>query len=134
MNERSDKTLEQTVGEEKTGYKEFIAPDFTNNGYCNAKYRASDASIQLGDLKVPVRVEVLNSKEEWQQHPVVFIHYGNYEGRKAGRGMLIIFLPNGNYSSRPYDSGAYRDLYKKAEELGVTKGNQSGIHSIAKEE
>lgn len=112
----------------------FLGPDFNNNGYCDARYRMSEHSIDLAGTDVPTKVEVLNTGGGWQQHPVVFIHYGSYEARKNCGGSLIIFLPKGRYTSRPYDPFFDGGLYKQAEEFGLTKGSQIDVKSIAKEE
>jgi len=116
----------------KHGKYEFIGPDFTNNGYSNAHYRISKNTIHLEDIDVPSHLEVLNKNGEWQQHPVVFMHYGTYETLKYNTGTLIIFLKEGKYTSSSFDALAGR-RYERAKKLGLTLGNQSEIKSIPKD-
>lgn len=109
---------------------EWIGPDFTNNCYCNAKYRSSKDSVKLGDAEVPAFLEVLNNKGEWQQHPVVFIHHGSYKDK----GSLVMFLTGGRYTMHQYNPSSDDALYLRAENLGLTRGNKSCVRSIVKEE
>ena len=88
-----NQTLEHKV---EQGKFECIGPDFTNNCYCNARYRINKNTIQLEDVKVPISVEVLNRKGKWQQHPVVFVHYGSYEALKNGMELWLCFLGMGS--------------------------------------
>ena len=124
-------TLEKAIEQEGV---DFIGPDFSSNGYCNARYRVSKHSVRLVDTEVPARVEVLNTKGKWQQHPVVFIHYGDHEARKNEEGILVMFLPGGKYTSCLYKPLTGVDLYRFAKNLGITRGSMAFIHSIVKEE
>ncbi|MEK6860950.1 MAG: hypothetical protein AABY07_03170 [Nanoarchaeota archaeon] len=126
-----NQSLERSIEQEEL---EFIGPDFNFNGYCNARYRMRNTSVRLGDIEVPTRVEALNTRGEWQQFPVVFIHYGTYEAMKNNDGQLVMFLPGGKYTSKPYSPITDRELYQQAKKLGLTMGKQSGIQSIVKEE
>ena len=102
--------------------------EFTGPGphsYDSAKYRASEETIKLNDLKVPSRLEVLNQHGKWQLHPVVFREGSN----------LIVFLDRGRWTSLSCGSlASYGGIIeKKAEELGLTQGNRSFIRSFVRE-
>ena len=113
---------------------EFLGPDFNFNGYCDARYRMSNTAVDLGDVQVPSRVEALNTRGEWQQFPVVFVHYITDGARQSGFGLFVMFLPGGKYSSRPYDASTDRDTYQKADSLGLTEGSRALVQSIVREE
>ena len=128
-------TLEQVAEE----MREWIGPDFNYNCYCDAKYRISNQSVKIMDVKVPARVEAIRDNGTWAQHPVVFKRYGSYEAMKEGNAILITFLASGGYHSRPFGSFAgnnYSDaqFYQEAERLGLTKGSTSFVKSFVREE
>ena len=111
---------------------EWTGPDFGNNCYSDARYRSSSKTVRLDNIDVLANLEVLNKEDNWQRHPVVFIHYGNYESLKNGEGNLIIFLPNGKWTSCLYSHLDSR--YRLAEKIGLTRGIQSGIKPILRRE
>ncbi|HYD03420.1 MAG TPA: hypothetical protein VEC16_03925 [Alphaproteobacteria bacterium] len=113
----------QTLDKKLEGRREFFFPNFNDNGYNCSKYRMSDEVVKFEGLKLPSRVEVLNTSGEWQQFPVIFIHRGTYENAKKNAGSLIIFLAGGSYTSRNYNSFNDDKLLKDAKNLGLTEGN-----------
>jgi hypothetical protein len=131
-----NQTIDNTVEDET---KEFLGSNFNYNGYCAAKYRMSSETVTLKtdsvNMEVPRRLEALNTKSEWQQHPVVFKHYGSYENRKQGIYDLVIFLPRGCHTSwfsgcSPFEN---KRIYEEAERLGLTEGDTMDIKSFPKE-
>lgn len=113
-------------------YVEWTGPSFDGN--C-ARYRTSNRTVQLVDMDVPSKVEILNERGKWQSHPVVFINYGTYEALKNMEGTLVIFLPNRTYTSHKWNSFTSDiDLYNQAELLGLTVGDRSFIKKVVWEE
>ena len=125
--------MESKTLEEKVDYIETLGTNF-NNPYAKAKYKISKKTINLGEFEVPGDVQVLNKDEKWQDHPVVFIDYGNYEAYKQGKSTLIVFLVGGKWTSRNYNPFCDLEVYKQAEKLGLTKGNRSDVKEFPKEE
>lgn len=100
-------------------FNEFIGPDFSNNGYCNAKYRAHSPTIKVtgnnfgkATLDLPSKLEVLSEEGKWHQHPVVFRRHGD----------LIIFHTDGyqcHYSSHRWNY-TLEKFYEDAKSKGLT--------------
>lgn len=95
--------------------REFTGPDLNGDG--NARYRAYLPTVKVtGDnfgpatLELPSRLEILNEKNEWVKHPVVF----------KNNDYMIIFHTNGY--QRHYFAHSWNSILDKFYEDAKSKG------------
>lgn len=118
-------------------YLIFYGTNFELNGYGQAQYRATKETLQLDQHLVPARLEALNQKEEWQQHPVIFIH----EPSRSFYSLVIFTYQQ----ETAFSSGILArrfllkpdkldfQLYQKALLLGLTKGIRTNLKNTWKD-
>ncbi|MBU2497146.1 MAG: hypothetical protein KJ767_03750 [Nanoarchaeota archaeon] len=121
----------------ETLIREFEGPNHEVNGYALALFRSYGPVLELvGErtywnsrygaeshiINVPSRLEVLNNKGEWQQHPVIFDHHNHLTIFLAGRGYYSIY--NGISNDKK--------LYEQAKEKGLTQGSIFNLKLIPK--
>ncbi|MDP1695106.1 MAG: hypothetical protein Q8L34_06215 [Candidatus Woesearchaeota archaeon] len=133
-------TLEVTLELQMQEFTQFLGPNFEQNNWCQALYRKSLTTVQLPrpekcenippqgkpHIIVPEQLLVQTTKGQWQQHPVVFLHYGTYEALKYRHGSLVVFLADRGYAQIPYDTFMGPPLeafYEEAKRLGLTSGS-----------
>ena len=129
-------------------FTQFLGPNFEQNNWCQALYRKSLTSVQLlrpekceyispqekPHILVPERLLVQTTKGQWQQHPVVFMHYGTYEELKYRHGSLVVFLADRRYAQIPYDTFMNPSLeafYEEAQRLGLTSGSATDLQGYS---
>ena len=75
-------------------------------------------------------MEVLNTGNRWQQHPVVFARYADPDRYGRGEGELVVILFDGNSIALPFQKYVDKKLYRQAENLGLLAGYISDIKEI----
>ena len=141
-------TLEVALELQTREFTQFLGSNFEQNNWCQALYRKSLTNAQLPrpekceniapqgrpHILVPEQLLVQTTKGQWQQHPVVFPHYGTYEALKYRHGSLVVFLADQYYFRIPYDpfmNPSLEAFYKEAQRLMLTSGSTINLQGYS---